>query len=100
MDELSEKITEPSKPVVDMLVERENIRLFLQLTVQKIVDFPDKVVVSIFQGEQTTVFQIQCLKEDVGKLIGKQGRTVSAVRELLRVMCGRIKMRAVLEVPA
>lgn len=66
--------------------------------VRMIVDHPDDVQITTLQGAQTLVFELRCHNGDVGKVIGKDGKTVSALRTLLGVVAARQGRKAVLEV--
>ena len=63
-----------------------------------LVDNPDQVVVSEVEGSQTSVLELQVAKEDLGKVIGKQGRTARAMRTILSAASAKIKKRTVLEI--
>ncbi len=63
-----------------------------------LVDQPDKVQVREVQGEQTTVLELRVAAEDLGKVIGKQGKTARAVRTLLAAAGMKIRKRFVLEI--
>ncbi|MFQ5481701.1 MAG: KH domain-containing protein [Nitrospinaceae bacterium] len=63
-----------------------------------LVDFPDKVEVMEVVGEKTTVLELRVAKEDLGKVIGKQGKTARAMRTLLNAIATKLKKRAVLEI--
>jgi predicted RNA-binding protein YlqC (UPF0109 family) len=63
-----------------------------------LVDNPEKVRVSEIQGEQTSVIELRVSKEDLGKVIGKQGRTARAMRTILSAASTKIRKRAVLEI--
>ena len=65
---------------------------------QALVDNPDMVVVSEVVGEQTSVLELRVAKEDLGKVIGKQGRTAKAMRTILSAASTKIRKRAVLEI--
>jgi hypothetical protein len=65
---------------------------------QALVDNPDKVEVTEVQGEQTSVIELKVAKEDLGKVIGKQGRTARAMRTILSAASTKINKRAVLEI--
>lgn len=65
---------------------------------QALVDFPDQVEVSEVEGEQTSVIELKVAKEDLGKIIGKQGRTARSIRTILSAASAKIKKRAVLEI--
>lgn len=63
-----------------------------------LVDLPDQVEVSEIAGEQTTVLELKVAKEDLGKIIGKQGRTARALRTILNAASTKLKKRSVLEI--
>jgi hypothetical protein len=63
-----------------------------------LVDQPDKVQVNQIDGEQTTVLELRVAAEDLGKVIGKQGKTARAMRTLLAAAGMKIRKRFVLEI--
>jgi len=63
-----------------------------------LVDDPEAVQVSEVEGEQTSVIELKVAKSDLGKVIGKQGRTARAMRTILNAASTKIKKRAVLEI--
>jgi len=63
-----------------------------------LVDNPDRVEVTEVVGEQTTVLELRVAKEDLGKVIGKQGKTAKAMRTLLSAASTKIHKRSVLEI--
>jgi predicted RNA-binding protein YlqC (UPF0109 family) len=63
-----------------------------------LVDKPEEVVVTEIEGEQTSVIELKVAKEDLGKVIGKQGRTARAMRTILSASSTKIKKRSVLEI--
>jgi predicted RNA-binding protein YlqC (UPF0109 family) len=65
---------------------------------QSLVDNPDEVQVTEIEGEQTSVIELKVAKEDLGKVIGKQGRTARAMRTILSAASTKIRKRAVLEI--
>lgn len=65
---------------------------------QALVDNPDKVEVTEVVGEQTFVIELRVAKEDLGKVIGKQGRTAKAIRTILSATSAKTHKRAVLEI--
>jgi hypothetical protein len=65
---------------------------------QALVDNPDKVEVTEIVGEQTSVLELRVAKEDLGKVIGKQGRTAKAMRTILSAASTKIRKRSVLEI--
>jgi hypothetical protein len=63
-----------------------------------LVDIPEDVEVTEIRGEQTSVLELRVAPEDVGKVIGKQGRTARAMRTLLSAVSMKLRRRAVLEI--
>ena len=63
-----------------------------------LVDNPDQVSVSEVEGNQTSVLELKVAKEDLGKVIGKQGRTARAMRTILSAASAKIRKRSVLEI--
>jgi predicted RNA-binding protein YlqC (UPF0109 family) len=63
-----------------------------------LVDKPEEVVVTEIDGEQTSVIELKVAKEDLGKVIGKQGRTARAIRTILGAASTKIRKRSVLEI--
>jgi predicted RNA-binding protein YlqC (UPF0109 family) len=63
-----------------------------------LVDKPEEVVVTEIAGEQTSVIELKVAKEDLGKVIGKQGRTARAMRTILSAASTKINKRSVLEI--
>jgi hypothetical protein len=65
---------------------------------QALVDYPEQVEVSEVEGEQTSVIELKVAKDDLGKIIGKQGRTARSIRTILSAASAKIKKRSVLEI--
>ena len=65
---------------------------------QSLVDRPDEVEVKEVKGDKTTVLELKVAKEDLGKVIGKQGKTAHAIRTILNATATKLKQRAVLEI--
>ena len=65
---------------------------------QALVDNPEQVAVSEVVGEQTSVIELRVAKEDLGKVIGKQGRTAKAMRTILSAASTKVHKRTVLEI--
>jgi predicted RNA-binding protein YlqC (UPF0109 family) len=63
-----------------------------------LVDLPDQVSVNEITGENTTVIELKVAKEDIGKIIGKQGRTARAIRTVLNGASTKLRKRTVLEI--
>lgn len=75
-----------------------NIKELVQYIAQAMVDNPGEVTVSEIEGNQTTVLELKVAKEDLGKVIGKQGRNAQAMRTILSAVSAKIKRRVVLEI--
>ncbi|MDN5279876.1 MAG: uncharacterized protein PWR01_3841 [Clostridiales bacterium] len=56
----------------------------LEKLVKALVEHPDEVVVTPIEGDSTVVFEVQVNQEDTGKVIGKKGRTINALRTIIR----------------
>jgi len=65
---------------------------------KSLVDNPEEVSVTELEGEQTTVIELKVAKEDMGKIIGKQGRTAMAMRTILGAASTKMRKRSVLEI--
>jgi predicted RNA-binding protein YlqC (UPF0109 family) len=65
---------------------------------RSLVDQPDRVSVNEVTGEQTTVVELSVAKEDLGKVIGKQGRTAKSMRTILNAASTKLNKRSVLEI--
>ncbi len=65
---------------------------------QSLVDKPDEVEVEEFDEDGTTVYELTVAEDDLGKVIGKQGRTARALRQLLQAASSKHHKRAVLEI--
>ena len=63
-----------------------------------LVDKPDEVEIKEIEGEVTTILELRVAKEDLGKVIGKQGKTAHAMRSILNATATKLKKRAVLEI--
>ena len=70
----------------------------IEYIARALVDNPDDVTVSEVEGNQTSVLELKVAKEDLGKVIGKQGRTARAMRTILSAASAKVKKRTVLEI--
>ncbi|MBC8418263.1 MAG: KH domain-containing protein [Proteobacteria bacterium] len=73
----------------------KNLMLYIA---KALVDKPEEVTVTEIEGEQTSVIELKVAKEDLGKVIGKQGRTARAMRTILSAASTKIRKRSVLEI--
>ncbi|MCJ2166149.1 MULTISPECIES: KH domain-containing protein [unclassified Pseudodesulfovibrio] len=74
------------------------LKEMIEYIAKSLVDNPDEVHVSEVEGEQTSVIELKVAKEDLGKVIGKQGRTARAMRTLLGAASTKVRKRSVLEI--
>jgi predicted RNA-binding protein YlqC (UPF0109 family) len=63
-----------------------------------LVDKPEEVMVSAIEGNQATVLELKVAKEDLGKIIGKQGRTAKSLRTIVGAASAKERRRVVLEI--
>ena len=70
----------------------------IETLAKALVDYPDQVKVTEVEGENTSVIELAVAKEDLGKVIGKQGRTARALRTILTAASAKVKKRASLEI--
>ena len=75
-----------------------NLKNLVEFMAKALVDQPDSVKVTEIEGEQTTVIELRVAKEDLGKVIGKQGRTARSMRAILSAVSTKFKKRSVLEI--
>jgi predicted RNA-binding protein YlqC (UPF0109 family) len=75
-----------------------NLKELVQFIAKALVDHPEQVNVVEVEGEQTSVLELRVAKEDMGKVIGKQGRTARAIRTVLTAAATKAKKKAVLEI--
>ena len=70
----------------------------ISVIAKALVDFPEQVEIKEVEGDKTTVLELRVAKEDLGKVIGKQGKTARAMRTILNANATKLKKRAVLEI--
>lgn len=86
--QMSKRVRQETKPMKDFLIQ----------IVKALVDNPEQVLVNEIEGSQTTVLELRVAKEDMGKIIGKQGRTANAIRTLLNAASGKTRKRYMVEI--
>jgi len=70
----------------------------IEYIAKALVDNPEEVEVSEVEGSKTSVLELKVAKEDLGKVIGKQGRSARAMRTILSAASAKLKKRTVLEI--
>lgn len=83
-----EKSDQEQMPIVNLIT----------LMVKALVDYPERVEVMAIEGQMSTVIEVRTGPGDMGKLVGRQGRTADALRTLLIAFGGRYKRRFILEI--
>ena len=74
------------------------MKMLLTSIIKALVDTPSAVKISQIQGSTSTIFEIRCDDRDVGKVIGKSGKTVGALRTLFNSLASKEGRKAVVEV--
>jgi uncharacterized protein len=79
-------------------MEVKTMKELVTYIAKALVDKPEEVSVKEIAGEQTSVLELKVAKDDLGKVIGKQGRTARAMRTILSAASTKINKRSVLEI--
>jgi predicted RNA-binding protein YlqC (UPF0109 family) len=74
------------------------MREFLEFVLRQLIEFPDDMVLTEIPSGRTTVFKLQLRRGDVGRVIGRGGQTIQAIRALLASSAARHGQRATLEI--
>lgn len=80
------------------MADEPTLKELLECMIRALVDIPEEVRISEIRGEQTTVFELVVAKSDLGKVIGKQGKTAKALRTILTAASTKLRVRSVLEI--
>jgi predicted RNA-binding protein YlqC (UPF0109 family) len=75
-----------------------SMKQLVEAIARALVDNPDQVAVNQVEGEATTVLELRVASQDLGKVIGKQGRTARAIRTILGAAGMKVRKRFVLEI--
>ncbi len=79
-------------------MDSTSLKDLIELMAKSLVDQPEEVEVNEIVGEQTTVVELRVAKGDLGKVIGKQGRTARSMRTILNAASTKLHKRSVLEI--
>jgi predicted RNA-binding protein YlqC (UPF0109 family) len=74
------------------------VKNLVEMIVKALVDNPEEVNVSEIGGHGTIVYELKVAKEDMGRVLGRSGRNVRAIRVLLRAIAGKHRKKVTLEV--
>jgi uncharacterized protein len=80
------------------LTRELDMKEFIAYLIKNLVDLPDAVDITIIDGEQGTVVEVRVSPQDVGKIVGRQGRTIKALRTIAMTVGARVGRRVRLEV--
>ena len=86
------------KGVLDSKVTKEGLEDFVSFVSRSLVDNPEAVQVSTLEKDRLSVIQIRCEKRDIGKIVGKRGKTIMAIRSLVSGAAGRQRKRVSVDV--
>jgi len=75
-----------------------DMKQFLEFVIRQLVEFPDEMMLSEIPSGKTTIFRVQLRQSDVGRIIGRNGQTIQAIRALLASSAARHGQRATLEI--
>lgn len=71
---------------------------FVEYVVKSLVDYPDEVSITTVDNQEGATIQIRCRKEDIGKIVGKHGKIIMAIRSLVSSAAGRQRKRISVDV--
>ena len=74
------------------------MKALLETIVKSLVEHPADIRITEVDGERTAIYELRCHADDIGKVIGKSGKTVGAIRTLLATVAARNGRRAIIEV--
>jgi predicted RNA-binding protein YlqC (UPF0109 family) len=77
---------------------KADLKAYTQLLIEPLAEYPKAVKISSVMGRQTTVLEIRCDSRDLGRLIGRSGRTIGAIQILVSSLAAREKQRVVVEI--
>ena len=71
---------------------------FLEFVLRQLIDFPDEMVLTCSEANRKTIFKVRLRQSDIGKVVGKHGQTILAIRNLLNAAAARHGSKAVFEI--
>ena len=71
---------------------------FLEFVLPKLVDYPDEIVLTTSEANKKTIFKVRLRQSDIGKVVGKQGQTILAIRNILNAAAARFGEKAAFEI--
>jgi predicted RNA-binding protein YlqC (UPF0109 family) len=83
---------------VDAPENLEGLKAFVQYVASALVDYPEQVSITTATKDRLNIIQISCVKGDIGKLVGKNGKTIAAIRALVSGAGGRLGLHATVDI--
>lgn len=80
------------------MAKGDNLTSWLKMTLELLVDDPTSVRLNEIEGEQARVYEVTVAKSDIGKVIGRSGKTADSIRWILYAIAGKERKRAVLQI--
>ncbi len=74
------------------------MKALVELMAKSLVDKPEEVIVAVAEGEKTSIFELRVASSDIGKVVGKQGKTAQAMRTIMSAAGTKLDKRYVLEI--
>jgi hypothetical protein len=75
-----------------------DMKALVELMAKSLVDKPEEVIVAVTEGEKTAIFELRVASSDIGKVVGKQGKTAQAMRTIMSAAGTKLDKRYVLEI--
>jgi predicted RNA-binding protein YlqC (UPF0109 family) len=75
-----------------------DMKALVELMAKSLVDKPEEVVVAVADGEKTSVFELRVATSDIGKIVGRQGKTAQAMRTIMNAAGTKLDKRYILEI--
>jgi predicted RNA-binding protein YlqC (UPF0109 family) len=86
-----------SSNALNLIAGRDAMKQLVEEIAKALVDFPDQVAVHEIESQQSIVIELSVAKQDLGKIIGRKGQNVQAIRTILNAASGKSKKRIILE---
>jgi uncharacterized protein len=80
------------------MLREVDMKALVELMAKSLVDNPEEVIVAVANGEKTSVFELRVASSDIGKVVGKQGKTAQAMRTIMSAVGTKLDKRYVLEI--
>ncbi|MEW6419899.1 MAG: KH domain-containing protein [Nitrospirota bacterium] len=74
------------------------MKALVEIMAKSLVDNPEEVVVAVADGEKTSIFELRVATSDIGKVVGRQGKTAQAMRTIMSAAGTKLDKRYVLEI--